>query len=77
MRAIAHIGVFTHIGVIAQGCVKKARTKLFHSIFAQVSELVHMGAIAPRTTHFGRDVAVLYIAVFIIKAPLYGICRND
>lgn len=67
MRGIAHIGV------IAQGCVKKARTKCT-SISAQLSELSHRGAKNPGNTHFGREVACyrecFYIVVCIFEAPL-------
>ena len=46
--------VTAHIGVIAQGCVKEARTKLnvFNSISAS-----HPCAITPGNTHFRREVA--------------------
>ena len=57
MRVIAHNDILAHIGVVAQGCVKKARTNWFNWISAQVSELSHRGAITPRNTHSGREVA--------------------
>ena len=49
--------VIALVEVIAQGCVKKPRTKWFHSSSANVSELPHRGATTPGDTHFGREVA--------------------